>query len=61
MSIHTDSNGPWRGSVLWNDNHVGFEQDDVFETKYGNGELNEADRLFKAEGTHDALMIHAGN
>ena len=60
-SIHTEKPGDWAGSVLWNDNHVGFEQEDVFETKYGNGELNEADRLFESDGTHDALMIHSGN
>ena len=60
-SIHVDPGDPWAGSVLWNDNHVGFEQEDVFETKYGHGELNEADRLFEATGTEEALMMHAGN
>lgn len=39
-SIHTDDDGEWTGSVLWNDNHVGFEQEEVFETKFGNGSLN---------------------
>ena len=60
-SIHTEKPGEWAGSVLWNDNHVGFEQEDVFETKYGNGELNKADRLFESTGTHDAMMLHSGN
>lgn len=30
----------WQGSVLWNDNHVAFEESQVFETRYANGELN---------------------
>lgn len=65
-SIYTDEPGDWRGSVLWNDNHVGFENEDWFETRYGGtqdepGELNPEDRLFTAEGTEDALMIHTGN
>lgn len=60
-SIHSDRGGRWRGSVLWNDNHVGFENSDAFETQYADGELNEADRLFEPEGTYDALLIHAGN
>lgn len=60
-SIHVQAGDPWQGSVLWNDNHVGFEDTDVYETKYGDGELNEADRLFEAAGTDDALQIHTGN
>jgi len=39
-SVHTDEDGDWAGSVLWNDNHVGFENDLVFATKYANGGLN---------------------
>lgn len=39
-SVHTNEDDDWKGSVLWNDNHVGFEQDKLFETKYGNGGLN---------------------
>ncbi len=38
-SIHTSEDGDWKGSVLWNDNHVAFEQDNFFETRYGNGAL----------------------
>ncbi|MBX2851478.1 MAG: hypothetical protein KTR15_07020 [Phycisphaeraceae bacterium] len=59
-SIHTKPGEQWRGSVLWNDNHAGYEQEDVFETKYGGG-LNPSDKLFEAEGEFDALMIHSGN
>lgn len=51
----------WTGSVLWNDNHVGFEDTDEYETKYGGGELNEADKLFESTGPNDALLIHSGN
>ncbi|MEM1353513.1 MAG: prepilin-type N-terminal cleavage/methylation domain-containing protein [Planctomycetota bacterium] len=39
-SVHTNEDGDWKGSLVWNDNHSGFEQDQIFETKYGNGELN---------------------
>ena len=60
-SIHTDRGEPWAGSVLWNDNHVGFESEDWFETKYGDRELNERDRLFESQDFDNALMIHIGN
>jgi len=44
QSIHTDKPGEWSGSVLWNDNHVAFENENSakFETKYANGALNRA-------------------
>jgi len=67
ISIHNDENDTdWRGSVLWNDNHVGFENTDSFETFYGepkqgDRELNPDDRLFVSPGTDDALLIHTGN
>lgn len=62
LSIHIDPGEPWAGSVLWNDNHVAFENaGPEFETKYGSGVLNEADHLFESPGTDDALMVHAGN
>lgn len=40
QSIHTDEAGKWTGSVLWNDNHVSFENENRFATKYANGSLN---------------------
>ena len=54
---HRDS---WRGYVLWNDNHVGFETTHVHDTNYG-GVDNTADHLFRAAGDDDAYMIHSGN
>lgn len=30
----------WHGAALWSDNHVTFAESQVFETRYGNGELN---------------------
>lgn len=60
-SIHTEPGGTWHGGVLWNDNHVAFELIDEFETKYGNGTLNQVDRLFQSDGLYDALMLHSGN
>ena len=73
QSIHTDEAGDWRGSVLWNDNHVGFENDVEFETKYANGSLNKnatsdlpEDNLFENDTTGsvngaNAFMIDTGN
>ena len=57
-SIHEHSPGSWRGSVLWNDNHVGFETSHFFETKYANGSLNYGDNIFEDDGTggFDAVM-----
>lgn len=61
-SIHLDSDCGWAGNVLWNDNHVEFgNATSEFETKYGGGDLNEADRLFESDGANDALMVHTGN
>ncbi|MFK7788048.1 MAG: DUF4190 domain-containing protein [Phycisphaeraceae bacterium] len=58
-SIHSDSPGNWRGSVLWNDNHVEFASTHIFQTKYANGSLNNNDNLFEDDGTggFDALLI----
>ncbi|MFN3165882.1 MAG: type II secretion system protein [Phycisphaeraceae bacterium] len=74
-SIHTDGEGEWRGSVLWNDNHVAFDnQHDYFATKYGAGALLQKegadwgdgyDNLFSSENDgndkagNDALMLIA--
>ena len=72
QSIHTDEAGQWSGSVLWNDNHVAFENGGAkFETKYGTGPLNDLDtaanndQLFVGnDGTSDdstnAAMVKAG-
>lgn len=59
-SIHSGSPGSWRGSVLWNDNHVAFDTTQYFETKYGSGSLNPNDNLFEDDGTggYDAIMVH---
>jgi len=52
QSIHTDEPGEWTGSVLWNDNHVAFENTPLFATKYADAGLNTdangnpADHLF---------------
>jgi prepilin-type N-terminal cleavage/methylation domain-containing protein len=54
QSIHGDTQGDWSGSVLWNDNHVGFENTQLFETKYANGLLNDGntpDNLFEDNNT----------
>lgn len=38
----------WHGHVLWNDNHVSYEETHHFETRYGNG------RLFTDQGDGNA-------
>lgn len=68
-SIHTDEYGEWRGSALWNDNHVAFEAGQYFQTKYGPAELfrKASDNLFSSEKTpdgqsgYDALMLIAND
>lgn len=59
-SIHS-GDGPWRGSVLWNDNHVAFENEHVYETQYGGAAPTKDDHLFESPGNDDALLIHTGN
>ncbi len=67
-SIHSGERGEWRGGVLWNDNHVGFESEQYLETKYANGALNRnpLDNLFDDRQANDqprganALMVIAG-
>ena len=74
QSIHTEAGDQeWTGSVLWNDNHVGFEQEEIFETKYANGALNQTaagvadDNLFDDNQTAatpvgaNAVMAKRGN
>lgn len=61
-SIHDPGGSAWKGSMLWNDNHVGFEQTHLAaETKYGSGALNINDDLFQAAGDADALLIYQGD
>lgn len=62
-SIHNEAGDKhWRGSVLWNDNHVEFATKGcLFETRYTGGTLNPADHLFEPAGPYDALVVHAGN
>lgn len=38
LSVHTSKEGQWKGSVVWNDNHVSFESSHILETKYSGGE-----------------------
>jgi len=59
-SIHTDG-GLWKGSLIWNDNHSGFEQTHLHETRYGSGQLNTQDNVFDVSSDDDALMIYSGD
>jgi len=67
QSIHTDDEGEWRGSVVWNDNHTTFESSHILTTKYGEGTLNDDnDSLFiqsQSGGDADAnaIMTKAGD
>jgi len=50
-SIHTERNSDdWRGSVAWNDNHVGFETDHKMKTRYGSAKYN-------GENNKDSMFI----
>lgn len=77
-SIHTRDPGTggssdWRGSVVYNDNHVKFESTFILETRYANGPVMQVgnaptDNLFKNEttnpansDTNNALMISQGH
>ncbi|MEX0885699.1 MAG: hypothetical protein WD009_04590 [Phycisphaeraceae bacterium] len=57
-SVHDGE--PWRGSVVWNDNHVAFETTHIHDTAYGGFEHTD-DHIFKADGDDDAYLIHSGN
>ncbi|XAL98274.1 DUF4190 domain-containing protein [Phycisphaeraceae bacterium D3-23] len=74
-SIHSQTPGNWKGSVLWNDNHVAFEQSHYFETRYGSGAAfvdigngdADLDHVFALDNDpdgnagNDAFMIHDGD
>lgn len=63
-SIHNDQPGQWKGSMLWNDNHVGFEQSHIVTmgTKYGNASMNNHDDLFVDDTNgDDAWLIYEGD
>lgn len=65
-SIHYGT-GPWKGSVVWNDNIVGFEQSHIQSTAYanplpgGSPYLFPQDNLFHAAGHDDAWLIYSGD
>jgi prepilin-type N-terminal cleavage/methylation domain-containing protein len=67
-SIWTTTDGDWRGSVGWNDNHVTFEaRQKMDNTQYGKGLITEGDELFVAAdpdgwiGTQTAANTNAAN
>ncbi len=58
-SIWTDGEMDWRGTVVRNDNSTSFESSHIIEdTQYHDGERNEQDDLFAAEGAFDAMMTY---
>ena len=62
QSVHTED-GTWAGSVLWNDNHVSFENSHLFVTRYSKGKLNDgdpADHIFQ-EGNTGQNATTGGN
>jgi len=65
QSVHSEE-GEWVGSVLWNDNHVAFENTEFFATKYADAPLNTdangdpTDHLFINDvGTNNANAVMA--
>lgn len=70
-SVHTNQNenaNDWRGSVVWNDNHAGFESTWSLTTKFGSGTVNTGnDNIFATEPdetnnvfdqSHQAIMVY---
>jgi prepilin-type N-terminal cleavage/methylation domain-containing protein len=63
------SGNDWRGGVVWNDNHTGFESTFTLRTKYSTGEAQTADVLFNEDESgasststeYNAVMIYSGN
>ena len=54
------SSSAWKGQVVWNDNHVTFEQDGIIPTRYGSGpklKTTANDDLF-IEEDGDGLMCY---
>ncbi|MEM6334722.1 MAG: prepilin-type N-terminal cleavage/methylation domain-containing protein [Planctomycetota bacterium] len=55
-SIHTEiDGGDWRGSVAYNDNHVIFETSEVLDSRFRNGQFNDAND--PTPGQRDSLFI----
>ncbi|QQE12760.1 hypothetical protein JD969_04670 [Planctomycetota bacterium] len=57
--------GQWRGSVVYNDNHVVFEKSHVISTQYGEAYKNAMDNLFSEDTENsdeycDAMFIYSG-
>ena len=59
-SIHSD--GGWKGSVGYNDNHVEFISTPQVNLKYGSGVLLNNDNLFRQEAANvDAYLVGTGS
>lgn len=56
---HPDRSG-WRGTVLFNDNHVSWMESHQIDTEYA-GHATERDHLFDSTSPDDALLVHSGN
>ncbi len=67
QSNYATKPGEFRGSVLWNDGHVTFEETHILETRYGSGPVyvdadgEPTDNLFLPQGDDDAYLIHRGD
>lgn len=60
-SIWTTTDGDYRGSVAWNDNHVSFETTDIMEnTQFGKGQTAEEDHLFSTNINDTTLTFEDG-
>jgi hypothetical protein len=67
QSNYATKPGEFRGSVLWNDGYVTFEETHILETRYGSGPVHvdadgePTDNLFLPQGDDDAYLIHRGD
>ena len=46
-SLHTEAGSEeWRGGVVWNDNHITFEEDEILDMTVADNQTNIEDNLF---------------
>ena len=61
-SVHTEAgSGEWRGGVVWNDNHVTFEEDEIVDTTLADNQTNIDDNLFDQDEASAAGLDEDSN
>ena len=61
-SIYTEAgSGEWNGGIVWNDNHVGFEQSHILESTRVANTSNANDLLFDQDEEDSAAVVQLSN